>query len=66
MALKLKIFDRLLVRYRFRRMTAHFDRAIREARRRHMPVNHIQQAKRDFLHEQLRGFVSARREASHG
>lgn len=48
------MLKRLIVTWKFRRMTAHFDRAIKEARRRHMPVNHILQAKRDFVHSCLR------------
>lgn len=46
---------RLLTGWRFRKMTRHFDAAIKEARRKHRPVKHLQQAKADFVHSCLRG-----------
>jgi len=48
-----------IIRWRFRRMTAHFDRQIAAARREHRSVNHLLSAKRDFVHAALRGEVSA-------
>lgn len=58
------MLKRLYIRIKFRRMTAGFDRAIRNAQRRHMPVNHIRQAKAAFLHDCLRGYVAAQKRAA--
>lgn len=49
------MLKRLWIAFKFRQMTRHFDRMIAAARRRHMPVNHIFQAKREFVHHCLRG-----------
>lgn len=45
---------RKIIELRFRHMTRHFDAAIREARAKHRPVKHIQQAKAAFVHDCLR------------
>lgn len=52
------MLKRLIIRWRFRHMTKRFDTMISEARRRHMPVSHLQQAKSDFVHAQLRKEVA--------
>lgn len=46
---------RLVVGWRFRHMTRHFDQRIAYARKKHMPVNHIKAAKTAFVHAALRG-----------
>ena len=51
------MIKRLIIRWRFRAMTRHFDRAITKARARHMPVRHLQEAKKSFVHACLRGEV---------
>ena len=50
----MSLIRRLIIKFKFRKMTRNFDRAIANARRRHMPVNHIRQAKSDFVHDVLR------------
>ena len=48
---------RLVVGWRFRHMTRHFDRQIADARRKHRPVAHLLSAKSAFVHAALRGEV---------
>lgn len=43
-----------LASIRWRRFTKHLDRQIAEARAKHRPVAHLQQAKSDLLHDALR------------
>lgn len=49
----LRALRRYVVRKRFQRMIAEFDRRIAEARAKHQPVKPIQEAKRRFVHEKL-------------
>jgi len=47
-----------LAKWRLRRVTRPLDRQIAEARRKHKPVRHLQQAKRDLV---LAGLMGNRR-----
>lgn len=53
----MKFVQRLIIGWKFRRMTRHFDRQIADARRKHRPVSHILSAKSAFVHAALRGEV---------
>jgi hypothetical protein len=44
---------RYVIRKRFQKMVAEFDRQIAEARKAHKPVRPIQKAKSKFVHEKL-------------
>lgn len=44
---------RYVIRKRFQKLVAEFDRRIAEARAKHEPVRHIERAKQAFVHEKL-------------
>jgi hypothetical protein len=49
----LRALRRYVIRKRFARMVAEFDRRIADARAKHEPVRHIEKAKQAFVHEKL-------------
>lgn len=44
---------RYVIRKKFQRMVADFDRRIAEAQAKHQPVKHLQKAKQDYVHAKL-------------
>lgn len=49
---------RYVVRQKFKKLVAEFDRKIAEARAKHMPVKHLQEAKSKYVHSCLAGRTS--------
>jgi len=49
----LGILRRHVIRQRFLRLVATYDRRIEEARAKHQPVRHIEAEKRAFIHQAL-------------
>ena len=44
---------RYVIRKRFQKLVAEFDRRIEEARAKHQPVAHLLKAKQDYVHAKL-------------
>jgi hypothetical protein len=51
----IRALRRYVIKKRFARMVADFDRRIAEAQQKHKPVRPIMEEKRAFLHAALRG-----------
>lgn len=49
----IRALRRYVIRKRFQKMVAEFDRRIAEARAKHEPVRHIEKAKQAFVHSKL-------------
>lgn len=50
---------RYVIRKRFQKAVAEFDRRIEEARANHQPVAHLIRARQEYVHTLLAGAVSA-------